>query len=101
MTAPATVVGIVAVINVPLNYALVYSSHGFGFIGAPIASAISMDLMAIISLIYCCFFAPKTAWGGFSMEMFRDWGDSLKLGLAGVVRTRAFTSCCMANLVRL
>ena len=33
-----------------------------GFIGAPLASAISMNLVSLASIIYGVFFIPSTAW---------------------------------------
>lgn len=57
-----------------------------GFIGAPLASAISFNLIAIASVLYGAFFVPKTAWHPISGRMFTKLGTLLHLGLAGVVQ---------------
>ena len=55
-----------------------------GFIGAPLATAISFNLIAIASLAYGVFFVPNTAWHPFSRRSFTDLGILIRLGLAGV-----------------
>ncbi|OJT14825.1 hypothetical protein TRAPUB_8619 [Trametes pubescens] len=55
-----------------------------GFIGAPIATAISFNLISIISIIYGVFFVPKTAWHPLSMRCFTSLGVLVQLGLSGV-----------------
>jgi MATE family multidrug resistance protein len=78
---------VVAPINILITYVLVWSPRfGLGFVGAPMASAISMDLMGLLMLLYCYLYAPRTGWGGFSMQVFRNWGENVRLGLSGLVR---------------
>jgi hypothetical protein len=55
-----------------------------GFIGAPLATAISFNLIAISSIAYGIFFVPRTAWHPFSRLIFTDLGVLVRLGLAGV-----------------
>lgn len=55
-----------------------------GFIGAPIASAISFNIIAISSVIYGAFFVPRTAWHPISRRMFTKMGVLSRLGFAGV-----------------
>jgi MATE family multidrug resistance protein len=55
-----------------------------GFIGAPLATAISFNLIAISSIAYGIFFVPSTAWHPFSRRIFTDLGILVRLGLAGV-----------------
>ena len=76
---------IVAPINVLLNYLLVWGPEPIriGFIGGPIAVAISNNLISITSIIYGVFFIPRTAWHPFSMRMFDRLGMLVRLGLAG------------------
>ncbi|KDQ60317.1 hypothetical protein JAAARDRAFT_56234 [Jaapia argillacea MUCL 33604] len=85
-TVPTRVIIAVAPINALLNYLLVWGPEPFrlGFIGAPIATAISFNLIALISIIYGVFFIPKTAWYPFSRRMFTSLGVLVQLGLAGV-----------------
>jgi len=58
-----------------------------GFIGAPLATAISFNLIAISSIAYGIFFVPSTAWHPFSRRSFTDLGILVRLGLAGVGQT--------------
>lgn len=55
-----------------------------GFIGAPIATAISFNLISILSIIYGLFFVPKTAWHPLSTRCFTSLGVLVQLGLSGV-----------------
>lgn len=55
-----------------------------GFIGAPIATAISFNLVALISIFYGVFYVPRTAWYPLSSRMFTSLGVLVQLGLAGV-----------------
>jgi len=55
-----------------------------GFIGAPLATAISFNLIAISSIAYGVFFVPSTAWHPLSRRSFTDLGVLVRLGLAGV-----------------
>ncbi|KAL5520375.1 hypothetical protein ACEPAG_9599 [Sanghuangporus baumii] len=86
---PTRVTMIVAPINVFLNYMLVWGPESIrlGFIGAPIASAISFNLMALFSILYGTFWVPKTAWYPLSRRMFTSLGILVQLGIAGVGQT--------------
>ena len=55
-----------------------------GFIGAPIATAISFNLIAIFSFLYGVFYVPRTAWHPLSTRCFTNLGVLVQLGLAGV-----------------
>lgn len=55
-----------------------------GFIGAPIASSISYNLVFIASVIYGIFFVRKTAWHPITAKAFNDLGFLAKLSLGGV-----------------
>lgn len=55
-----------------------------GFIGAPIATAISLNLITIISIIYGAYFVPLTAWQPWSFRCFTNLGILVSLGLAGI-----------------
>ena len=77
---PTKIIMVIAPINAALNYLLglfiqfprfsalmlckVWGPKPFalGFIGAPLASAISINIIAISSVVYGSFFVPKTAW---------------------------------------
>ncbi|KAF8736131.1 hypothetical protein AX14_000853 [Amanita brunnescens Koide BX004] len=83
---PTRIIAIVAPINVCLNYLLVWGPPAIrlGFIGAPIATAISFNLVSIASIIYGMFFVPHTAWHPLSRRMFTNLGVVVQLGLGGI-----------------
>ncbi|KAL5498226.1 ERC1_2 [Sanghuangporus vaninii] len=85
-SVPTRVTMIVAPINAFLNYLLVWGPESIrlGFIGAPIASAISFNLIALFSILYGIFWVPKTAWYPLSRRMFTSLGILVQLGIAGV-----------------
>ncbi|KAF5364360.1 hypothetical protein D9756_001113 [Leucocoprinus leucothites] len=83
---PTRVVMIVTPINALLNYVLVWGPEPIrlGFIGAPLATAISFNLISILSIIYGIFFIPRTAWHPISMKIFTGLGVLTRLGMSGV-----------------
>ncbi|KIL62654.1 hypothetical protein M378DRAFT_25493 [Amanita muscaria Koide BX008] len=88
-TIPTRIVLFAAPVNVILNYLLVWGPAPIrlGYIGAPIATAISFNLISIASIIYGVFFAPTTAWHPISNRMFTNLGVLVQLGLGGVGQT--------------
>ncbi|KAM6496610.1 MATE efflux family protein [Amanita muscaria] len=88
-TIPTRIVLFAAPVNVILNYILVWGPAPIrlGYIGAPIATAISFNLISIASIIYGVFFAPTTAWHPISKRMFTNLGVLVQLGLGGVGQT--------------
>lgn len=83
---PTRIIMSVAPINVLLNYLLVWGPEPIrlGFIGAPIATSISYNLVSIASVIYGIFFVEKTAWHPLSRRSFTSLGLLVQLGLGGV-----------------
>lgn len=83
---PTRVILAVSPINAVLNYVLVWGPEPIriGFIGAPIATAISFNLISISSVIYGIFYIEKTAWHPVSRRSFSDLGLLVRLGLCGV-----------------
>lgn len=83
---PTRIIMAVAPINVLLNYGLVWGPEPIrlGFIGAPIATSISYNLVSIASVIYGIFFVEKTAWHPLSRRSFTSLGLLVQLGLGGV-----------------
>lgn len=92
MHAPTLVLLFVSPLNAFANYMLVWGPERIrlGFIGAPLASALSMWLMAILCFLQCVL-APRDAWDGFSMAAFKWEGirPVLSLGFAGMVSLAA------------
>ncbi|SJL03933.1 uncharacterized protein ARMOST_07290 [Armillaria ostoyae] len=88
-TVPTRIIFIVAPINALLNYILVWGPEPIrlGFIGAPIATAISFNLVALLSTLYGVFFVPKTAWHPICRRSFTSLGVLVNLGLGGVGQT--------------
>ncbi|KAF9525724.1 MATE efflux family protein [Crepidotus variabilis] len=86
---PTRIVTVVAPINALLNWLLVWGPAPvrLGFIGAPIATALSFNLISLLSILYGIFYAPKTAWYPLSMRMFTSLGVLFRLGLSGVIQT--------------
>ncbi|KAF8630233.1 hypothetical protein AX15_003035 [Amanita polypyramis BW_CC] len=83
---PTRIISVAAPFNVMLNYLLVWGPPGIrlGYIGAPLATAISFNLVSIASIIYGIFFVPRTAWYPLSKRMFSGLGVLVQLGLSGV-----------------
>lgn len=69
MSASTVVLFVVSPFNAVLNYSLVWGPESIrlGFVGAPLASAISNWLMFILALGQC-YIAPRTAWGGVNLS---------------------------------
>ncbi|KAI0674131.1 MATE efflux family protein [Trametes maxima] len=85
-TVPTRIILGVAPINAVLNYLLVWGPEPIrlGFIGAPIATAVSFNLISLMSIVYGVFFVPKTAWHPLSRRCFTSLGVLVQLGLSGV-----------------
>jgi MATE family multidrug resistance protein len=85
MTPPAVAIAIIAPVNILLQWLLVWGPGAIGFLGAPLATAISFTGMALVTALYCYLYAPRTCWAGFDKEALRNLGPNLKLGFAGVL----------------
>jgi MATE family multidrug resistance protein len=58
-----------------------------GYIGAPLATSISFNLIAVCSILYGVFWVPSTAWHPIGLRSFKSLGVLVRLGLAGVGQT--------------
>jgi len=85
MHVPSLIIAIVAPINALLNWALVWGPQSIrlGFIGAPIATGISFNLISVCSVTYGVLYTPRTAWHPIGRRSFRSLGTLFELGLAG------------------
>ncbi|KAB5592883.1 MATE efflux family protein [Ceratobasidium theobromae] len=85
MHVPSMIIAIAAPINAILNWALVWGPESIrlGFIGAPVATAISFNLISLCTVIHWVVYAPKAAWHPISHRSFRSLGTLVQLGLAG------------------
>ncbi|KIM30491.1 hypothetical protein M408DRAFT_66438 [Serendipita vermifera MAFF 305830] len=90
-TIPTRVLFIVAPTNILLNYLLVWGPPWIrlGFIGAPIATAISFNLITFCYCVYGGWFTPKDAWHPLTGDCLRELGVLFKLGIAGVAQVAA------------
>ncbi|QRV82118.1 MATE efflux family protein [Ceratobasidium sp. AG-Ba] len=91
MHVPSIVVVIVMPINVALNYLLVWGPEPIrlGFIGAPIATSLSMFLISCCYIAYIIFLASRTAWHPVSSKALTNQPKLIRLGLAGIGQTVA------------
>ncbi|CAE6534146.1 unnamed protein product [Rhizoctonia solani] len=83
---PTVIMIVIAPINALLCWLLVWGPRplNVGFIGAPIASSISFNLMAVILLVYARWFIPNTAFHPINRQSFLEIGKLFRLGLSGV-----------------
>jgi len=67
---------IAAPFNAFLNWLFVWH-FGWGFVGAPIAVAITDNLLPILLFLYVRFVDGKQCWNGFTWKAFHNWGESI------------------------
>lgn len=79
---------ICAPINAVLNWALVWKLK-LGFIGAPIAVAITDNLLPVTLLGYVLLVDGRQCWGGFEQRALKNWGPMIKLAVPGLVMVLA------------
>ncbi|GJN93150.1 hypothetical protein Rhopal_006197-T1 [Rhodotorula paludigena] len=87
MFAPVLALVAAAPTNVFFQWLLVWGPVDWlrvGFVGAPIATVISLNIMLSVMLAYAAFRAPRDAWGGLGPDVFKGLGLNLRLGIAGV-----------------
>lgn len=77
-----------APLNAFLNWLLVWHFE-FGFIGAPIAVAITDNLLPVALFSYVYFVDGKQCWGGFSKKALKNWGPMVRLALPGLIMVLA------------
>ncbi|KAF8554272.1 mate-domain-containing protein [Imleria badia] len=91
---PTRITLAVAPINAFLNWFFVYPL-GFSFPGAPLATALSFNIVSAASIFYGYYYAPLTAWSPITRESFnpvtgeiwKEWDLLIRLGIAGVGQT--------------
>ncbi|CAM1511402.1 Fc.00g089150.m01.CDS01 [Cosmosporella sp. VM-42] len=79
---------IVAPLNVFISWLLVWHLE-FGFIGAPIAVAITENLLPVFLFLYVKFIDGHQCWGGFSKRAFSNWWVMIRLALPGMIMVEA------------
>ncbi|KAJ7591071.1 mate-domain-containing protein [Mycena floridula] len=95
-SVPTRITCIVAPVNAGLSWLLVWGPEPvrLGYIGAPIATAVSFNLVSLLSIGYAILFLPKwnrlngkSAWHPICRRSFKNLGILVHLGLAGVAQT--------------
>ncbi|PYI11807.1 putative membrane protein, putative efflux pump [Aspergillus sclerotiicarbonarius CBS 121057] len=79
---------ICAPLNAFMNYMFVWQ-FGWGFVGAPIAVAITDNLMPIFLFLYVYFVDGSECWNGVTTRALRNWGPMIKLALPGLLMVEA------------
>ncbi|KAF2268750.1 MATE efflux family protein [Lojkania enalia] len=77
-----------APLNALLNYLLVWRV-GWGFVGAPIAVAITENILPLLLFLYVRFIDGYQCWGGFDRRALKNWVPMIKLALPGLVMVLA------------
>ncbi|KAL8724637.1 MAG: hypothetical protein Q9181_006739 [Wetmoreana brouardii] len=78
----------IAPFNVFLHWPCVWHL-GWGFVGAPIAVAISHCSLPLDLIFYVRFVDGRQCWGGFSRASFSDWGPMISLAPPGFLMLEA------------
>eukprot|EP01135_Chromosphaera_perkinsii_P006832 Nk52_evm5s612 gene=Nk52_evmTU5s612 len=82
--APMVAIGIINMVNIFLNWFLVYYCK-MGFIGIPVAITICYVLLPVLPLAWMSYFPlPHRTWGGWTPEALHGWGQFFKLALPGL-----------------
>lgn len=71
-----------APLNAFMNWLFVWH-FGWGFVGAPIAVAITDNLLPIFLFLYVRFVDGRQCWNGFTWKAFHNWGECNLYSLAG------------------
>ena len=86
--ATTYVLVIAAPLNVLINWLLVWKLN-LGFIGAPIAVAITESLLPLLLFLYIWFVDGRQCWGGLSKRAFTNWWVMIRLALPGMIMVEA------------
>lgn len=86
--ATTYVLMVAAPANALMNYLFVWK-FGMGFIGTPIAVAVTDNLLPALLFLYVYFIDGRGCWGGFTKKAFRNWGPMVELASPGLVMVLA------------
>eukprot|EP00164_Ancoracysta_twista_P002635 GFYU01003507.1.p1 GENE.GFYU01003507.1~~GFYU01003507.1.p1 ORF type:complete len:545 (-),score=160.83 GFYU01003507.1:43-1677(-) len=87
VTPQLVVAFVVNMLHIPLNYLLIYT-FDFGFIGAPLATAISFWLLPTLTLSYVLYNKIyERTWDGVSSQAFENLKQYMALATPGAVMT--------------
>lgn len=79
---------IAAPANAFMNWLFVWHFN-WGFVGAPIAVAITDNLLPLLLFLYVYFIDGKQCWNGLTRKAFSNWGPMIKLALPGLLMVEA------------
>lgn len=74
--------------NVFLTWLLVWKLE-YGFVGAPMAVAITENILPVLLFCYVRFVNGRECWGGFSKRALTNWWVMIKLALPGMIMVEA------------
>ncbi|KAJ5902910.1 hypothetical protein N7495_003438 [Penicillium taxi] len=77
-----------APLNAFMNWFFVWKLQ-WGFIGAPIAVAITENLLPICLFTWVYFRVGSECWCGFTKRAFENWGPMIRLALPGLIMVEA------------
>jgi MATE family multidrug resistance protein len=79
---------VAAPLNVLMNWMFVWK-FGWGFVGAPLAVAITQNMLPLLLMLYVWKVDGSQAWGGFRRAALRNWGPMVRLALPGMIMVLA------------
>lgn len=79
---------ICAPLNALMNYIFVWRLD-WGFVGAPIAVAITENIMPLLLFLYIRFVDGYQCWGGFDRRALKNWGPMIRLAIPGLIMVLA------------
>ncbi|KOS18348.1 Ethionine resistance-conferring protein 1 [Escovopsis weberi] len=74
--------------NILLTYIFVFQL-GYGFVGAPMAIAVTDNLLPLLLFTYIYFVDGRQCWGGFSKRALTNWWVMIRLALPGMIMVEA------------
>lgn len=87
-SATTYVLLVAAPLNAFMNWLFVWHFN-WGFVGAPIAVAVTDNLLPLFLFCYVYFVDGRQCWNGFSKKAFHNWGPMIKLALPGLLMVEA------------
>ncbi|KAH6723146.1 MATE transporter [Leptodontidium sp. MPI-SDFR-AT-0119] len=87
-SATTYVLLVAAPLNAFMNWLFVWH-FDWGFIGAPIAVAVTDNLLPIFLFLYVRLVDGRQCWNGFTWKAFHNWGPMIKLALPGLLMVEA------------
>jgi MATE family multidrug resistance protein len=87
-SATTYVLIIAAPLNALMNWLFVWKFQ-WGYIGAPIAVAVTDNLLPLLLFLYVYFVDGKQCWNGFTTKAFHNWSPMIKLALPGLLMVEA------------